>query len=173
MTISVPCSCGKSYKVADKLAGKKFKCKACDTVLAIRRPAARAKAKKAKTDEDSDFLDMDLDSEFSQMAAVERPRSDSYEEEESPFLDARTRREPRVADLNKTDAELADKYIPQPSGVEKTAKVVLALAGIVLGIGMVIGTWFLWSKQGIRWRGLGAIGIFFIIGGVRMLVDGD
>ncbi len=171
MPIKVRCSCGKTYNIADKLAGKKFRCKSCDKILSIARPAPRAKAKTANGDDDSGFLDMDLDAEFSQMAAVEQPRMEETEEE-SPFLDPRTRRDPRVADLNKTDAEPAAKYVPQPSTAERTGKALLALTGIVLGVGLLVGMGMLW-KQGVRWRGLGGLGIILIIGGVRMLADGD
>ena len=40
MAISVSCRCGKSYRVADHLAGKKAKCKACGQLMIVPQPAA-------------------------------------------------------------------------------------------------------------------------------------
>ncbi|MFQ5734611.1 MAG: hypothetical protein ACE5KM_21975, partial [Planctomycetaceae bacterium] len=40
MSIVVQCDCGKTYKVADKNAGKKMRCKACNGVVAIPKPEA-------------------------------------------------------------------------------------------------------------------------------------
>lgn len=58
MPIQVPCACGKRYNVADKLAGKRFKCKSCDEVLTV--PAAIVE------DDEFAFMDADLDDEFAQ-----------------------------------------------------------------------------------------------------------
>ena len=40
MSIAVQCDCGKKYQVGDDKAGKKFRCKACNEVVAIPKPAA-------------------------------------------------------------------------------------------------------------------------------------
>ncbi len=57
MPIQVNCSCGKSYRLADNLAGKRFKCKSCSKVLTIQNQTAE--------DEDEfGFMDVDLDAEF-------------------------------------------------------------------------------------------------------------
>jgi len=166
MTISVPCSCGKSYKVADKLAGKKFKCKACDKVLAIRRPAARAKAKTAKTDEDSDFLDMDLDSEFSQMAAVERPAYDEEDDDEWDMAQERDYRFPNGDPSNATSMPHSQQY---GDGVERTAAIVFGVAGILIGVGLIGGGIYLRVNHGWRIRGFIGLGIISFFSGVGAL----
>ncbi|QDT47204.1 hypothetical protein Pan258_12350 [Symmachiella dynata] len=168
MTISVPCSCGKSYKVADKLAGKKFKCKACDKVLAIPRPAARKKAKTAKTDEDSDFLDMDLDSEFSRMAAVERPRSNDDDDE----WDVTQQRDYRFANGDPNSAEPLQRSYQQGMGVEQTAAIVLGVLAICIGIGLIGSGIYLRVNHGWRIRGFIGLGITSLVSGVGFLVKG-
>jgi hypothetical protein len=43
MTLSVDCECGKSYRLADDAAGRRFKCKSCGKILtAPRSPGAEA-----------------------------------------------------------------------------------------------------------------------------------
>jgi len=39
MTISVTCACGATYRLKPEAAGKKFQCRECDEVLAVRPPA--------------------------------------------------------------------------------------------------------------------------------------
>ena len=173
MPIKVRCSCGKVYNVADKLAGKKFKCKGCDKVWAIRRPAPRAKVSTADSGGDDGFLEMDLDSEFAQMAEIERPAPSESEYPESQFADPRERRDPRVANMSLTDDQLAATLIPGPTRGERTGKFILGLTGVAVGIGAVILGITLWSQQGIRIRGLIVLGIFLFVGGAKALTGND
>lgn len=169
MPIKVRCSCGKSYNVADKLAGKKFKCKGCDNVLAVRRPAPRAKAKAAGDDADSGFLDMDLDSEFSRMASVQRPQTAAVEDE--PY-DITQERDYRYVGEAGSDEELRAKYQPHSAGVERSAALVLGILGIVIGVGLIAATIVIRVKFGWRIRGLAWLGGASLVGGIGMVVKG-
>lgn len=173
MPIQVRCSCGKTYNVADRLAGKKFKCQGCDKALAIRRPAPQAKVSTADTGGEDGFLEMDLDSEFSQMAEIERPAAPEPEYLQSQFADPRERRDPRVANMSLTDDQLAATLIPGPTRAERTGKFFLGLTGVAVGIGAVIVGMTLWAQQGIRIRGLVVLGIFLLIGGAKALAGED
>lgn len=58
MPISVACECGQTYKVGEANAGKKFRCKKCETVLKV--PAPKAEPEPAEEFDDFDDLGDDF-----------------------------------------------------------------------------------------------------------------
>ena len=168
MSITVRCPCGKAYKVADKLVGKKIKCKSCEKVLAIAQPLAKTKLEGASSDDDSGFLDVDLDAEYSQMAAVKRARP-QQEEPESQFADPFERRGLAAAGLDVSQNKEPRFYIPSMPRVEKVISKLLPLMGVALGLLMIFGTYLISVHYGYFWPFLGAAGIILAIVSLNLL----
>ncbi|TWU11847.1 hypothetical protein CA54_06590 [Symmachiella macrocystis] len=168
MSITVRCPCGKAYKVADKLAGKKIKCKSCDKVLAIAQPRAKTKREVASSDDDSGFLDVDLDAEYSQMTAVKRARP-RQDESESQFADPFERRGLAAAGLDVSQNKEPRFFIPSMPRVEKVVSKLIPLMGVVLGLLMIFGTYLISVHYGYFWPFLGAAGIVVSIVSLNLL----
>ncbi|QDT47202.1 hypothetical protein Pan258_12330 [Symmachiella dynata] len=168
MSITVRCPCGKAYKVADKLAGKKIKCKVCEKVLAIPRPVAKTKRDGISSDDDSGFLDVDLDAEYSQMAAVKRARP-KQSESESQFADPFERRGLAAAGLDVSQNKEPRFFIPSMPRVEKVVSKLIPLMGVALGLLMMLGTYLLFVYYRLFWPFLGAAGIIVAIVSLNLL----
>ncbi len=78
MPIEFKCSgCGKQYKVKMELAGKRFRCKACEEPIQVPRPERRAKPKPVLADEDDDFMNAlseASEDEYEAMPIAQAPR---------------------------------------------------------------------------------------------------
>lgn len=168
MSITVRCPCGKAYKVADKLAGKKIKCKSCEKVLAIAQPLANTKLEGISSDDDSGFLDVDLDAEYSQMTAVKRARP-KQSESESQFADPFERRGLAAAGLDVSQNKEPRFYIPSMPRVEKVISKLLPSMGVALGLLMIFGTYLISVHYGYFWPFLGAAGIIVAIVSLNLL----
>jgi len=161
MPINVRCSCGKGYKVAEKLAGKKIRCQVCENVLTIRRPAAVATKQPAGSNgSDSGFLDMDLDSEFSQMRTVEHRREE--ESQESRFMDPRERTGLKEAGLDKPAPKQAEIYIPSVPLLEKGIEKMIPALGLGLGLAILGAFFLLVMNYGIFWPWWGSSSRFTV-----------
>ena len=76
MSLSVKCPCGKTWTVADQLAGKRIKCKACGAALSVGSAESsppRQRQRNARADDDDDpFGELDLEGDAK--AATRRSR---------------------------------------------------------------------------------------------------
>ncbi len=172
MPITVRCSCGKSYQVADKLAGKKFRCKSCESVLAVKRPVARTKVNADRGDPDSGFMDVDLDAEFAQMTEVARQAPESRYPE-SQFAHPSERFGLKEAGLDRPDESRNQPLIPEMPLVEKIVAKLLPLLGVCLGLGMIAATYLLIVHAQLFWPFLGVAGIIVTIVFLNKLLSGD
>jgi hypothetical protein len=118
MSISIACSCGKTYRVKETLAGKKVRCADCAELIKV--PLQEA----------------DVDAEFDEFGPLQ-PAADDREESE-PALPPRVKRRSKTAERDRRSERPARKKVLEKGWFENTNGG--ALGGVLMMLIAVV--WF-------------------------------
>jgi len=145
MPITVSCPCGKSFTVGDEFAGRTGKCKGCGAALVVPTPAA-----------DTGDVEL-LEDEPEPVLVVEEkpaPKKAPVTVEEDAPKPSGVVGTPKAAKKRKKKKKKAGS---SPSGEDEVAQVIAyearvkrivhASAYIVLGLVILVGAWYMWSRQ--------------------------
>ncbi len=163
MPIQVECpECAKEYRVPDKAAGRRIRCKECDGPISIPQPKRQTSPpKRRRPVEHNEFDDEDDDDDFDERPQRRRRRpADDYDEE---YDERPRRRRPAYDDDDDFDERPQRRRSKQAkkSGGGFRWGPLVALAGIpLLFIGVVVGSFLGGNEMGM-YLGIALMNIAF------------